>query len=580
MDELPPVDNPPRRRRRWGRRLLLIALVAAVVILVGRFWLGGPAVPEGSYVLLTLENDYPEEPPDDLIGRFIRSGSMPLIELIGLIRDARKDPRVAGMVVRIRPLQIGWAKAQDVRDALAEFRASGKTLIAYLEQEFTQCALEYYIASAAEKIYLPPGGGAPLNGLAAQYVFLGGVWEKLDIEMQVEKIREYKTAGDMIAAKEMSPYHREMANSLLDSVFAQLVEVIAQARDLSPDAVETAIDRSPSTPEEFASLRLADGAKFLDELRRELVGADREFVPAEDYRQAAPLERAKRKIAVVYGVGAITVGESGGSVWAEQAMGSDTITEAFRLAAADKDADAIVFRIDSPGGSALASDLIWRATQDARAMKPVVVSMSDVAASGGYYSAAGASRIVAQPATLTGSIGVVMVKPNVAGFLARLGVNTTTLARGKLARMLSFTTSVTEAERARLLSSINYIYDTFLTRVADGRHLSREQVDEVGRGRVWTGQQAQSVGLVDELGGFTAAINAAKSLVGIPEGEPVELVFYPRRRPLLERLARFLTSRTVGAAPTWWGALRASFPPLDVPDGSLLTLMPERIVIR
>jgi len=577
-----PIDSTvrPPRRKRWGRRLIIIGVVAVALFLIARSFLGVPTIPKGTYLLLTVENDYPEQPPDDLFGRIARGNTMPLIDLIALIHDAGKDERVAGMVVRVRSLQIGWAKAQDVRDALVEFRASGKTLIAYLEQEIAPSALEYYVATAADKIYQPPGGGAPLTGLSAQYLFLGGVWEKLDIEMQVEKIREYKTAGDMIAAKEMSPYHREMANSLLDSVFAQLIEAIAESRQLSAETVEAAIDRGPSTPDEFAAAGLADGPKFLDDLRRELTGADGKLISAEDYDHAGRVTGAKHKIAVVYGVGAITTGESSGGVLDERAMGSDTITDAFRLAAEDKEARAIVFRIDSPGGSALASDLIWRATQDARAVKPVVVSMSDVAASGGYYSATGANRIIAEPATLTGSIGVVMVKPNVAGFLARLGVNTTTLARGKLARMLSLTSSLTEAERARLVSSINYIYDTFLKRVADGRHLSRDQVDEIGRGRVWTGQQAQSVGLVDELGGFTTAINAAKSLVGIPESEPVELVFYPKHRPILERLSRLLAARIVGEMPAWWSAVRASFPPVDVPDGSLLTLMPERIVIR
>src|SRR5690606_27730125 len=255
----------------------------------------------------------------------------------------------------------------------------------------------------------------------------GGVWEKLDVDMQVLKIREYKTAGDMLSEKTMTSWHREMADSILDSLYDQLVSAIAEARGLTPAAVRSAIDAGPATPDELRAAGLVDDAKFLDELRRELVGPDDDWMTGEKYaerRRPVPNAAAPRgTVAVIYGVGAVTTGDDeGGPPGREAVMAADAVVEAFHEAAGDDDINAIVFRIDSPGGSALAADLIWRAASEARARKPVIVSMSDVAASGGYYVAAPASRILASPGTITGSIGVVLAKPNVRGLLARLGI--------------------------------------------------------------------------------------------------------------------------------------------------------------
>jgi protease-4 len=506
-----------------------------------------------------------------------------LLDLLLLIRDAREDGRVKGLVVRLRPLDIGWAKAQEIRTALLAFRDAGKPLHAYLEQEFSASTLEYYIASAADRVYLPPAAAAPVNGLLAQYTFLGGVWEKLDIDMQVEKIREYKTFGDMLVNKTMSPYHREMANSLLDSIYGQFVDGVAEARRMKPAAVRRAIDVSPATAEELEESGLADGAKFLDELRIELVGRDAEFFPAADYQRAdgPPLTaQLAGELAVIYGVGAVVTGESQGSISGGGSMGADTIADAFREAAEREDIKAIVFRIDSPGGSALASDLIWRAVDQARKVKPVIVSMSDVAGSGGYYVAAAASQIVAQPASLTGSIGVVIAKPNVSGLLARLGISTETLRRGELAEMTSLTQSLTPAERSRLVASMDYVYALFVERVATGRDLSPAQVEEVGRGRVWTGEQAKENGLVDQLGGFFAAVDVAKEAAGIASSDKVELRFYPHTKPLLARLADLFALRVAGESPRWWRTLREILIQYEHRPGSILTLMPQQIEIR
>lgn len=570
---------------RWRRRLLIALVIVGAVALAGRLWSHRSRVAEGSWILLDLEGSYAEEVSDDLLARLTGAPRLSLLDLLLLIRDAGEDPRVAGLVVRLRPLDIGWAKAQDIRQALLAFRRTGKPLHAYLELEFHGATMEYYIASAAEHLHVPPGSAAPLTGLLAQFVFLGGVWEKLDIDMQVLKIREYKTAGDMLANREMSPYHREMANALLDSLYGQVVDAVAEARTLDARAVRAAIDRGPATPADLQEAGLVDDGVFLDELREQLVGEETDFVKGTDYAAARrPLpaaQAARHRVAVVFGAGAVITGESESSpVGGESTMGSDTLVEAFRDAAKDTSIEAIVFRVDSPGGSALASDLIWRAVRAAGEDKPVIVSMSDVAASGGYYVAAGANRIIAQPGTLTGSIGVVLAKPNVSGLLARLGVNTAQIERGELASMMSLTNSFSAAELARVTATMDYVYDLFLDRVAAGRHLDKQRVNEIGRGRVWTGAQGHDNGLVDELGGFLAGIDAAKTAVGIAVEEKVELVFYPRHRNLIERLARRLGTSVFGDAPPWWRQLEQATTAWRFPSGSVLTLMPVEVSIR
>ncbi|MGD9764520.1 MAG: signal peptide peptidase SppA [Candidatus Binatia bacterium] len=577
------TDDRPVRSR-WGRRLLIAAVVVVVVVIAARAWMRG-GIDQDSWVLLDIDGNYAEDLPDDALARLLRKRSTSFLDLLMTIRDAGEDSRVAGMVVRVRPLEIGWAKAQEIRDALLTFRSHGKPLHAYLEVELSGGTKEYYVASAAEHVHVPPAAAAPVTGLLAEFVFLGGLWEKLDIDMQVLKIREYKTFGDMLAEKTMTPWHREMTDALLDSLYAQLVDGIAEQRDLEPGAVRAAIDAGVATPAELTDAGLVDDARGLEQLRGELVGADGEWLPGDEYASARrPLPGApgvRRKVAVIYGVGAVMTGESQQNPTGLQAtMGSDTLSEAFLAAAKDKSVSAIVFRVDSPGGSALAADLIWQAAHTAREAKPVIVSMSDVAASGGYYVAAPANRIIAAPGTMTGSIGVVFAKPNIRGLLGKAGINTALMERGSMASMLSVNASFTPPELKRVQAMMEQIYDLFLQRVAEGRSLEKEQVGEVARGRVWTGAQAVERGLVDELGGFFTAINAAKTAAGIPVDERVALVFYPRHKSLAERLSKALGARVLGEAPQWWQQIQRATLAWRFPAGSILTLMPAEISIR
>lgn len=557
---------------------LLVLLVVSVFVIRSRT--GANHIKPGSYLLLDVRGVYTEAPPPDLFGRLLGGGSSTILHLLSTIRCAKVDHRIAGMIVRVGSLDIGWGKAQEIRDALTDFKASNKPVIALLEHEATGSNLEYYVAVAADRVYLAPVVTAPLSGLSAQYTFLGGVWDKLDIEMTVEKVREYKTMGDMIAGKEMSAAHREMANSLLDSVNDQFVKGVAEGRKLDPLKVRSVIDTAPVSPHAFEELGLSDGTKYLQTLHDEQGGDQAPLLRMEDYN-VDPRDLGLGdgpKIAIVYGVGPVQMGSSKSTAQGQR-MGADTVSQALQDAADDDDVRAILFRIDSPGGSALASDLIWRATRYARAKKPVVVSMSDVAGSGGYYVAAGATKIVAEPATLTGSIGVFMARPNLKKLLANMGIHTETLSRGKFAYLDDVTVPLEPEGRAKIIDELEHIYDEFVDRVAAGRSLTKAEVNAIGRGRVWTGEQAKEKKLVDELGGFRRALEVTKQEAGLDAKSEVQLVFYPGEEGLAERISDLFEARVQVTLPP---AIQQLAERVTVPfeDGALLTMMGESIEIR
>ncbi len=566
------------KKRRWI--LLLVLAIAALVI--WRVESAGVQVKKGSYLLIPLDGSYVEEPPSDLLGKLVRTPPRTMIDLLRAIQIAAVDERVAGILLQVGSLDVGWAKSDDIRNALAEFETeSGKPVLAVLEEEAASANKEYFVASIANRVYVSPASTAPLVGLAAQYFFLGGVWEKIDVQMNVLKIREYKTFGDMLVNKKMSPYHREMANSILDSIDGHFVSAIAEARHLDPLRVRAIIDDGPSTAPRLQQEGLTDGVKYLADVRHEDT-KDAPVIKLDDYTGvdlSAVGLTPKSAIAVVYGVGAIVSGESGNALLQGPLLGAQTVIDAFKDAA-DSDAKAIVFRVDSPGGSALASDLIWKAIEKAKEKKPVIVSMSDVAGSGGYYVTAGASRILAQPTTLTGSIGVVFARPTVSGLLERLGITTETLSRGKYARLNDLTTPFDDTVRQKMLAEIEHIYQVFVDRVAAGRKLTPARVNEIGRGRVWTGEQAAANGLVDQIGGFIDAIRAAKVASGLKVDEPVELSFYPRHKSIAERLAEALSSRAEQLDMPWRDELRAALALTPFHTPGPLTLMPQVVSIH
>jgi protease-4 len=529
---------------RTLRLLLLLVLVAGAWYF---FTSRGADVPEGSVVILDVQGEYIEAAEPPLLSRLLAAPRVPLLRLYSDLRKAERDERVHAVVLRIRNLEIGWAKAQEIRDAILRLRAAGRRTVAYLEFEPIGGNPEYYVASAADRVYIAPGTALPFVGLAAEYLFLGGMFDKLGVDLEVERVGPHKTAADFFAARSMSDANREMATWLLDSIESQFVGGIAQARGIPEARVREAIAAGASSPEELQAAGLVDGAAFFPDVVEEL-GAERPVLEPETWARVEPVGfEPKARVALVYGSGNVISGEGDRRPGGGPVLASATVSKAIEDAAKADDVAAILFRIDSPGGSALASDVVWNATQRARAKKPVVVSFSDVAASGGYYVACGADAIVAQPGTITGSIGVLAIRPVIRRLYEKLGVGFEAVLRGEHADVFALSQPLDPASRAWLGAEIEETYQLFLDRVTAGRELDRAAVDAVARGRVWTGEQAAKHGLVDGLGGLHGAVAAVREKLGLAPDADLELVVYPPPRPLAEDLAQLLQGARASA---------------------------------
>ena len=520
--------------------LFVATLVSAAAMLILYVAVGQePAVPARATLVLNPSGDLPEVLPNVVFG----GDELTVRAYVELIRKAKSDPRITGILLRPGTLTSPfWAKVQEVRDALDDFRASGKYVHAWLEYAGDR---EYYLASTADRVYLLPSATLDLTGIASYEVFLRGTFDWIGTYPDFLHVGDYKSAVNTYLEKSFTPAHREMADSLNRSQYDQLVRGIADARKKSEDEVRALIDQGPFLPADALRLGLIDEVAYedeLDDINDDLRGA--EFVEAEDYAKVSVRATGRRpKVAVINAVGVINSGTSGFDPVNGAVVGSDSLVEYIREARADRSIRAIVLRVDSPGGSSTASDVIWRELSISREnSRPLIVSMSDLAASGGYYIALAGDVIVAQPGTLTGSIGVYTGKFVTAGSLEKLGANIEAISRGKHAEMSSPDRRFSPDERQKIGESMQAVYDQFVERTAAARHMPPEKVDEVAQGRVWTGEQAKQLGLVDELGGLYTAIGLAKQRARIPADEEVELVVYPPRRSVYEVLADELQS--------------------------------------
>jgi protease-4 len=458
-------------------------------------------------------------------------------------RQARGDDAVRGVALYIEETRFGLAKAQEFRRQLQAMRAAGKFATCYLETagEGTNGTLAYYLATGCDRIALAPAGELNLLGLYADAFFLRGTLDKLKIEPAIQAVGRHKSAGEMLTEREHSPPAEEAIAAVLDSEYEQVVAGIAEARHLTPEAVRRLIDEAPLDAEQALAARLVDGLAYPDEFRdslEELAGGEPRLVPIEDYgRRGAG---AGRRIAVVFAQGTILRGDGGIQPWTDEVfLGSNDLAEVLDGLAEDDGIAAVVLRVDSPGGSALASDLILRQVERVAAAKPVVASFSDVAASGGYYIAARAKKIVAEAGSITGSIGVVGGKLVTRRFQEELlGVSHDPLQRGRNAGIYSELETFSPEQAATVERLMRRVYATFLEHVAAGRGMTTAAVDAVAGGRVWTGADAHRLGLVDELGGLDRAVELAREAAGIPADARLRLVFYPEPPGLLELLFR------------------------------------------
>ena len=523
--------------------LILMALVGVAVIWMA-FSKGEPPIRDNSVLVLRVAGALPDYSPDDPFKKFFGGPDQSLTGLVMQFKKAKIDKRIKAVLLDVNMSGVGWGKAEEIRDAITDFRSSGKPVYAYIEFGLNK---EYYIATAADKIIVPPPGELFINGLAADVMFFRGSLDKLGIYPDIYQIGKYKSAGDMFTQKEMTEAHRQYINELLDDLYGRYKNAIAQARHKSPEEVGALIDNAPYNAEQAKNAGLIDEAMYRDEVEtmlKKLLGQKESepliAVRSSDYRDVSPeslgLNKGER-IAVIYATGEIGSGSSQNSPSGDQSIGSDTVAKALNDAAGDKSIKAIVLRVDSPGGSGLASDIIWRAVETANQKKPVVVSMSDVAASGGYYISASASKIIAQPSTITGSIGVVAGKPVMRGFYDWLGISNEYVLRGKTAGMFRETEKFSDEERVKFEEWIKTTYyRDFVPKVAKGRGKDAQYIDSVGQGRVWTGGQAKDKGLVDEFGGLDRAVEVAKQLAKIPADKGVERVILPYPTTFLQQL--------------------------------------------
>jgi protease IV len=493
-----------------------------------------PHVADHSTLVLRLAGNLEEMEPGGVLGQFIEAPPT-VRSIVETLRKAKVDSRISSVIIKPTGAAALWGKVQEVRDAIVDFRRSGKPIIAYMEYGGEQ---EFYLATACDKVYLMPAASLDLTGMASYELFLRGTLDKIGAYPDALHIGEYKTASNTFTEHTFTPAHREMAESLNTDLYEQLVRGIADGRHKSEVAVRSLIDHGPFLPEDALRAGLIDDLAYEDEIddKVKLAPAAAKYVDLSDYRQVGSstlgLGRGPR-IAIIYAAGIIASGKSSYDS-PQGVVGSETIVEYLRKARADNTVKAIVLRVDSPGGSAIASDVIWREVMLTKNQKPVIASMSDVAASGGYYIAMPAHAIVAEPSTLTGSIGVVITKFVIDGTLKKLGMNMEGVSQGKYAGMYSPVRPFSPEERARMAENMQATYDTFVEKAAQGRNTTPERIDAIGQGRVWTGRQAKQIGLVDELGGLERAIALAKQRAKIPQESEVELVVYPPKKSIYD----------------------------------------------
>ncbi|NOT57631.1 MAG: signal peptide peptidase SppA [Deltaproteobacteria bacterium] len=505
---------------------------------------GGEDIPEKTIVEINFEQAFVEHQEDNSVTGVFSPQAPAIRDVLDTLEMAASDTRVVAVVARIGRNALGLAQIQEIRDAILTFRESGKPTIVHAEAfgESSPGTGAYYLATAFDEIYLQPSGDVGLTGLMYETPFIRGTLDKLGVVPRMDHRREYKSALNTFTQQKYTAPHRESTQKVMESQFGQIVQGIATARGLSEDTVRKLADRGPLPGQVALAEKLLDGLAYRDEVAtkvKEQVGTEAKPLKFTKYlaRAGRPHETGET-IALIYGVGAVQRGKGSYDPMSGSAgLGSDTVTAAFRAAVEDKEVKAILFRVDSPGGSYIASDTIWRETLRAKeAGKPVVVSMGNVAGSGGYFVAMAADKIVAQPGTITGSIGVLAGKMLMGGFWEKIGVSWDEVHTSANATLWSATRDYTPQQWTQFQQELDRVYDDFTSKAAQGRKMPKDKLLEVAKGRIWTGEDAKALGLVDELGGFPLALRLTKAAAGIAETADVQLEVFPRRKTSFRQL--------------------------------------------
>mgnify|MGYP001766665558 CR=1 FL=1 len=511
-----------------------------------------PSLGDKTVLVLELTGELPESAPADPFMQLFEPKAMSFRDLVTCIEKARVDKRIVALWLKIDSPALGWAKVEELQLALDAFRKSGKTIVASMEMGNER---DYACALPADRIFLPGESYFEFDGFVAQAQFMKDMFNKFGIEPEVENIGKYKSAGDMLKLSAMSEAQREVMNVMLDQRLAQFQTMVEKYRQIPRDQVFALLDKSVYGPQEALGHKLIDGIKYADEIEDFLKTKTGETakkrlttIAGNKYRKVTPPDYEfadGEQIAVIYAVGTIMRGPDSYSPIFGRNMGSESVIESIRKARQNKAVKGIILRVDSPGGDGLASDLMWRELRQADKEKPVVASMSDVAASGGYYIAMGCRKIVADPATITGSIGVVSAKFNLKGIYDWLGLHNETIQRGRWADMMNDSRPMTPEERELFRQRTRKFYDRFVAKAAECRGKSYEQLEPYAQGRVWSGTDALQHGLVDMLGGLDKAIEVVRQEAKIKPSQRIRLIEYPEPKKLIDQVMESLAETQV-----------------------------------
>ncbi len=526
--------------------ILVTIFVSVVALIVFGLSDTTPDVKSKSTLVISLSGVIPEyrSKTDFPIGT---QKVLDLKTILDDIEKAKKDKRIKGILLRLNTNYIGWAKIDEIKNKLEDFKESGKYVFAYLGSFVSE--REYFLSLAADSIFTAPGGFMEMNGLVIETVHLPGLFEKLGITLEYNAFGKYKSrSGEEMGRKKHSVPVLEMLNDVLDWEYSHLVSGISDRLDISEKEVNNVINKSYLRPEKFAELGWIDGVIYEDQLYDKLkrlngtkLTSKLNSISASTYGritlESLGLNKGKKRIAVIYSQGLIVEGDDQFSpLTMATTAGTDPMITAIRRAAKTKSVKAIVYRVNSPGGSGMGCDMVWREILKAKEKKPVIVSMSDYAASGGYWVSMGASAIVAQPSTLTGSIGVWGIFPNISGMYDKLGLVESNVKRGDHADMLLGVKKLSPYEKKLIRNNIHSAYVDFVSKAAESRGKTFDELEPYAQGRTWMGEQAKEHGLIDELGGLDRAIELAREKSEIDSSESVKVVVYASQKSWMEKL--------------------------------------------
>ncbi len=530
----------------------VLITIFVLVILIGFLALVGGFI----YMQLTREPYIPQNSYLEInFSRCIVDNDTSAFSKMDAIRDfwyhikrAKIDNRIKGIILKIYPLCAGFAKIEDIGRSINDFKKSGKKVVAYIEGGGIR---EYYLATFADKIYIFKGGYLFLNGLSSETMFLKNTLSKLGIQAEILHIGEYKTAGNMFTKDHMTPAHKEAIEKLLEDIYNYTLLQIAERRNVDIGLVKAIFDESPILNEKYLRARLIDGIGYEDEILKDF-GVEYNQVDFHTYKQTTkprPYQGSK-KIAVIFAAGEIHSGKSGGkSLFGGEIMGAGTVSSYLQMVRKNPSIKAVVLRIDSPGGSAVAAEVIRREAELLAKEKPLVISMSDLAASGGYWLSMSSPNVMALPQTITGSIGVVFGKFVMKGLYDKIGINKEIVKTSTYADLFTDYRGFNQDEKTKITGLLNYVYESFLEIVSKNRKMKIEEVDKIARGRVWSGTTANELKLVDKLGGLNEAIEEARRLAKIPVSEKVGIKIYPREKTLMDFIFELMGTRVNVSEP-------------------------------